>query len=237
VALDKKTGDTVWKRDRDFHPPERNGDARKAYSTPLVITVNGKPELVSPSAAATAAYDPKTGEEIWRVVHGGMNVGLRPIFGHGRVFTASSDGGEQLVAVRPDGKGNITKTNVDWTYKKGAPNRSSFLLVDDKLLMCNSGGIISCVDVKDGKELTKSRLDCKSAKFWCSPIVADGKWYNFDDEGGGFVISADEKLTVLAQNRLPEGMRSSPAAVGKSLFLRTGVNNGSHIYCLEEKAK
>jgi outer membrane protein assembly factor BamB len=237
VALDKKTGDTVWKRDRDFHPPERNGDARKAYSTPLVITVNGKPELVSPSAAATAAYDPKTGEEIWRVVHGGMNVGIRPIFGHGLVFTASSDGGDQLVAVRPDGRGNITKTNVDWTSKKGVPNRSSFLFVDDKLFMCNRGGVISCLDAKTGKELSQSRLDIKKSEFWCSPIVADGKWYTFDDEGQGFVISADEKLSVLASNKLPAGTRSSPAAVGKSLFVRTGTGNGSHVYCLEEKAK
>lgn len=233
VALDKKTGDTVWKRDRDFHAPTKNGDLKKAYATPLIITVDGKPELVSPSAEATAAYDPKTGEEIWRVVHGGMNAALRPIYGNGHLFTASSDGGEQLVAVRPDGKGNITKTNVDWTFKKSAPNRSSFLLVGDRLFMCNTGGIATCVDVKDGKELNKVRLDSKKGQFWCSPIVADGKWYTFDDEGNGFVISADEKLTVLATNKLPAGTRSSPAAVGKSLFVRTFT----HLYCLEAKQK
>jgi hypothetical protein len=90
---------------------------------------------------------------------------------------------------------------------------------------------MSCVDVKDGKELTKERLDCKSAKFWTSPIVADGKWYTFDDEGGGYVISADEKLTVLATNRLPAGTRSSPAVSGNALYVRTFT----HLYRIEEK--
>src|SRR5262249_33267639 len=168
VALSKKTGETVWKRDRKFHPEERNGDMRKAYATPLVITVNDRPLVVSPSADATAAYDAKTGEEGWRVVHGGMNASRRPLFGHGKVFTASSDGGKQLIAVRADGKGDVTKTHVDWAYAKGAPNRSSLLLVGDHLLMVNSGGIATCVDAKDGKELNKVRLESKGAKFWAS---------------------------------------------------------------------
>ena len=232
VALDKKTGDTVWKRDRNFHAEGKNGDLKKAYSTPQIITVNDRALLVSPSAEATAAYDPKTGDEVWRVVHGGMNASMRPVFGKGKLFTGGADGGKLLVAVRPDGKGDITKSHVEWAQAKGsAPNRSSIVMAGDRLFMVNSGGIMSCVDVKDGKELTKERLDCKSAKFWCSPIIADGKWYTFDDEGGGYVISADEKLTVLATNRLPAGTRSSPAVSGNALYVRTFT----HLYRIEEK--
>jgi len=233
IALNKKTGETVWKRDRTYHSPQVGGDARKAYSTPLVITVNDKPLLVSPSAGATVAYDPKTGEEAWRVVHGGMNASLRPLFGHGKLVTSSSDGGMKLVAVRPDGTGNVTKTHVDWAYAKGAPNRSSFLLVGDRLLMVNSLGITSCVGVKDGKQLNeeKPRLDSKAGEFWASPILAEDKWYAFDDKGHGFVISANEKLDVLAANKLPAGTRSSPAAVGNALYHRTFT----HLYRIEEK--
>lgn len=231
IALDKKTGKTVWKRDRTFHNPTINGDAKKAYGTPLVITVDGRPLIVSPSAEATAAYDPKTGDEVWRVHHGGMNAPLRPVFGQGHLFTASGDGGKQLVAVRPDGKGDVTKTHIDWSSSKGVPNRSSFLLVGDKLLMVNSGGITSCVDVKDGKQLANGRLESKAGKFWASPIVAEGKWYAFDDEGHGFVISADEKLDVLATNTLPAGCRASPAAVGSALYVRTFT----HLYRIEKK--
>ena len=215
VALNKMTGKTVWKQDRQFHPPTMNGDMRKAYSTPLVITVNGRPELVSPSAERRPPTTSKTGEEIWHVIHGGMNAALRPVFGHGTLFTDSADGGLKLVAIRPDGTGNITKTSIAWTYGKGAPNRSSFLLVDDYLLMVNSGGIASCVNANNGKEIKKIRLESQNGKFWGSPIVAEGKWYAFDDEGHSFVISADKKLDVLAANKLPAGTRSSPAAVGQ----------------------
>jgi outer membrane protein assembly factor BamB len=232
VALDKKTGEPVWKRDRKFHPPEKNGDLRKAYATPLVVTVGDRKLLVSPSAEATAAYDPKTGEEVWRVIQGGMNASLRPVFGQGKLFTSGSDGGKLLVAVRPDGTGNVTNSHTEWAIGKGnAPNRTSFLLVGDKLFMVNSGGIATCVDAKDGKELGRERLDSKGGQFWASPIHVEGKWYAFDDKGHGFVLSADEKLSVQATNKLADGCRASPAAVGSALYVRTFT----HLYRIEEK--
>lgn len=230
VALDKQTGKTVWQRDRKFHAPTDNGDGKKAYSTPLIIRTKDRDLLISPSAKATAAYDPKTGEEVWRVVHGGMNASLRPVFGHGLVFTGGSDGGKQLLAVRPDGTGDVTQTNVAWTYTKGsAPNRSSVLLVGDYLLMMNSGGFASCVDVTDGKELNKVRLESKAAQFTASPIVAGDKWYAFDEGGQGYVLSADKELKVIATNKLDAGCKASPAAVGGALYVRTLT----HLYRIE----
>ena len=229
VALNKKTGKTVWQRDRKFHPKEKNGDLKKAYATPLIINVKGKPMLVSPSADATAAYDPKTGEELWRVVHGGMNASLRPVFGQGKLFTGGSDGGQLLVAIRPDGHGDVTKTHIAWTFNKGAPNRSSILIVGDKLFMVNEGGHATCVDATTGKELKKVRFD-SVRKVTASPIAAEEKWYTFDEDGNGFVVSADADLTVLAVNKLAGGCKASPAAVGHSLFVRTLT----HLYCLEE---
>jgi outer membrane protein assembly factor BamB len=230
AALDKNTGKTVWQKDRNFQPAQDNGDTKKGYGTPLVITVGGKPELVSPSAKATAAYDPRTGDEIWRVVHGGMNAGHRPVFGNGLVFTASSDGGDGLVAIKPDGTGNVTQSHVPWKFKAGVPNRSSFLVAGDNLLMVNSGGIATCVGIKDGKEKNKVRLETRGANVWASPVLAEGKWYVFDDAGTGFVLSADEKLDVLATNKLAGGGRASPAAVGHALYHRTFT----HLYRIEE---
>jgi outer membrane protein assembly factor BamB len=230
AALDKKTGRTVWQHDRNFHTAQDNGDIKKAYSTPQVIDVAGKPLLISPSAGATAAYDLKSGDEVWRVVHGGMNSPYRPVFAQGLLFTASSDGGKQLVAVRPDGTGNVTKTHVQWEFKAGVPNRSSFLAVGDNLLMVNSGGIATCVGIKDGKEKKKVRLESRGANFWASPFVAEGKVYAFDDAGDGLVLSADEKLDVIATNRLSSGGRASPAAVGHAIYYRTNT----HLYRIEE---
>jgi outer membrane protein assembly factor BamB len=229
AALDKNTGKTVWQKDRNFQPPEDNGDTKKGYSSPQVITVDGKPELISPSAKATAAYDPRTGTEIWRVVHGGMNSPYRPVFGHGLVFTASSDGGDGLLAIRPDGTGNVTANHVAWKLKAGVPNRSSFLLVGDDLLMVNSGGIATCVGIKDGKKKMDIRLETRGANVWASPILSEGKMYVFDDAGSGFVLSADEKLDVLGTNKLADGGRASPAAVGHEIYHRTFT----HLYRIE----
>ena len=74
AALDKETGKTVWKTDRNLAAPAANGDGKKAYSTPIVIKVGDQEMLISPGAYGTQAFDPKTGKEIWRVSHGGMNV-------------------------------------------------------------------------------------------------------------------------------------------------------------------
>jgi outer membrane protein assembly factor BamB len=230
AALDKNTGKTVWQRDRNFQGPEDNGDTKKGYGTPQVITVGGKPLLISPSAKATAAYDPKTGEEVWRVVHGGMNTGIRPVFSHGLVFTTSADGGDGLVAIRPDGTGNVTRSHEQWKLKAGVPNRSSILAVGDNLLMVNSGGIATCVGITDGKEKNKVRLETRGANVWASPILAEGKMYVFDDAGNGFVLSADEKLDVIAANKLDGGGRASPAAVGHAIYHRTFT----HLYRIEE---
>jgi outer membrane protein assembly factor BamB len=159
-----------------------------------------------------------------------MNSPYRPVFSHGLVFTASSDGGDGLVAVRPDGTGNVTKSNVTWKAKAGVPNRSSFLAVGDNLLMVNTGGIATCIGIADGKEKNRVRLESRGANFWASPIVAEGKVYAFDDAGHGFVLSADEKLEVMATNKLDAGGRASPAAVGHALYHRTFT----HLYRIEE---
>jgi outer membrane protein assembly factor BamB len=220
IALDKKTGETAWRRDRKFHQPEENGDMKKAYSTPEVITVDGKPLLISPSARWTGAYDPKTGTEVWRVRHDGMNAPYRPVFADGLVLTAGSDGG-RMMAVRPDGSGTVTSSHVAWSLQAGVPNRSSFLVAGDNLLMVNSGGIASCVGIKDGKKKSERRLDTRGAQVWASPILSEGKWYIFDDGGNAFVLSADDKLEVLATNKLAGGGRPSPAAVGHAIYHRT----------------
>jgi hypothetical protein len=109
------------------------------------------------------------------------------------------------------------------------PNRSSILAVGDNLLMVNSGGIARCVGIKDGKEKKNIRLETRGANVWASPIVAEGKWYVFDDAGNGFVLSADEKLDVIAINKLEAGGRASPAAVGHALYHRTFT----HLYRIE----
>ncbi|MGH7134632.1 MAG: PQQ-binding-like beta-propeller repeat protein, partial [Pirellulales bacterium] len=121
AALDKATGKTVWKRDRDIDYGTSDGDAKKAYSTPLVIEAAGRPMLVSPAAGATIAYDPLSGDQIWKVRQGGMNAAAPPLFGHGLLFLNSADGGFREFALRPEGSGDITESNVVWKEQQAMP--------------------------------------------------------------------------------------------------------------------
>jgi outer membrane protein assembly factor BamB len=230
TALDKMTGKTVWKTDRnfDYTSIRDNGDNKKAYSTPAVITINGKPQLVSAAAVGSAAYDPLTGTELWKVYHGGMNTAATPLSADGKVFLCTSDGGLQLVAVRPDGRGDVTDTHIAWTLNKNVPNRSSPVVMNDRLYMANGQGLLTCVDVKTGKPAWQERL---GGAFWASPIAAAGRLYFFNDSGTTFVGEGGMSWKKLAENKLDEGCMASPAVAGESLFIRTKT----HLYRIEER--
>src|SRR5205823_4379400 len=139
--LDKTTGATVWKKDRDIKYSTDNGDYHKAYSTPTLLEVNGQLQLISPSAEATIAYDPRSGEELWRVHHGGMNEASKPVVGHGLVYLTSGSAGN-LLAVRLGGSGYLTG-QVAWKAIRGVPKRASLLLDGELLYMVSDDGIAS----------------------------------------------------------------------------------------------
>jgi outer membrane protein assembly factor BamB len=233
VALDKATGKTRWKSDRNIDYGTDNGDLKKAFCTPKVIQVNGQAQLVSPSAVATIAYDPANGHELWKVYHGGMNAAARPLFGDGRVFLTTGDRGSpgewhRLLAINPDGRGDVTKSHVLWTHDKGVPARSSFVLVEDLLFMVSDNGVVSSLEAKSGKEVWQHRV---GGTYYASPIYAEGHLYFFDDGGDSHVLEAGREPRVLAHNHLDAGCMASPAVAGKALFVRTKT----HLYRIEEK--
>jgi outer membrane protein assembly factor BamB len=226
AALDKATGKTVWKRDRNIAYDTDVVDYHKAYSTPAVIVVQGRPQLVSPSAGATIAYVPTTGEEIWRVRSGGMNAAALPLFGHGLVFATSAAGGFQLFGVRPDGRGDVTDTHVAWKFAKTVPTRSSPILADGRLFMISDRGVVSCVDAKSGESVWQERL---RGAFSASPLHAEGRIYFFGEEGEVPVVAVADEFKLLANNRLGDGFMASPAVYGNSLILRSRT----HLYRIE----
>lgn len=229
VALNKTTGATVWKKDRAIDYKTTNGDAKKAFGTPAIRMVDGSPQLISSAATATLAYDPKTGEELWKVYHGGMNVTAPPLYGQGKVFLCTGDGGLRLLAVRPDGRGDVTATHLDWKAqnKNSVPSRSSPILVDDLLYMVNEGGMVSCLEAKTGATVWQERL---GGKFWAAPLYASGRLYFFDEDGLGHIVAAGRTWKKLATNKLNDGCRASPAVSGNALFVRTLT----HLYRIEE---
>ncbi len=221
VALDKQSGKTVWKRDRNIEYGTDNGDAKKAYGTPTVIQVGDGFQLISPSAGAAIAYDPRTGDELWRVKAGGMNVSARPLFGLGLVFLSTADGGFVHYAVKPDGRGDVTGTHVVWKNSKGVPKHSSHLLVGELLFMASEQGVGTCLNAKSGEVVWQKRI---GGSFTASPICSAGRIYLFGEGGETHVLAADREFKSLATNKLADGFMASPAVSGKSLILRTTKN-------------
>jgi outer membrane protein assembly factor BamB len=228
TALDKRTGATVWTRDRSTEYGTNNGDWKKAYATPAVIDVGGRPELVSPSAGGTIAYDPSTGAEIWKVKHGGMNVAQPPLYGDGLLHLCTGDGGFRLYALRPDGRGDVTQSHVVWKYAKGVPSRCGPVLAGGLLFFNNEQGLVTCLEAKTGKEIWTERL---KGRFSSSPLWAEGRLYFFSEDGPSYVIEAGKTWKLLATNPLEDGFMASPAVAEKSLILRTKT----HLYCVEQK--
>ena len=227
VALDKRTGKTVWRTNRsiDFEDLEPNGkvkgdgDFRKAFSTPIVVDAGGVPVMISLGSKATYGYDPMTGRELWRIVERAQfSASTRPVAGFGLVFYPTGFNTGQVFAIRPDGRGDVTATHVVWRAPKGAPNKPSLLLAGDLLFMVNDTGVATCLDAHTGAEVWKARLgDSYSA----SPIGAAGRVYFFSEDGKATVIEAGRAFRVLAENHLDDGFMATPAIDGRALFART----------------
>ena len=224
VALDKTTGKTVWKKDRDIRYSEDNGDIKKAYATPSILNFGGKPQLVCPAAEATLAYDPATGDELWRVVHGGMNEATRPVFAHGLIYLTSGHTA-QLLAVRQGGSGDVTKTGIAWKANRGVPTRPSPLVVGDRLYTISDKGIATCLDALTGKQLWQERL---GGDFCASPVYAAGHIYLSDEEGKTHVLADSATFQSVAVNQLDAGCMASLAIAGDALFVRTKT----HLYSI-----
>lgn len=227
TALDKLTGQTVWKKDRDIDFGTTDGDAKKSYSTPTLIEADGRKLLISPFAAATIAYDPKTGDPIWMVRHGGMNAAGRPLYGNGLLYISSADGPNPLIAVPATGTGDITK-NIVWRTNKSVPKRPSQILLGDLLFMMNDSGVASCLDAKTSKEIWTTRIQ---GEFWASPLYADGLIYCFSQQGQIPVFKAGREFELVADNKLDDGFVASPAVAGKALILRSKT----HLYRIEKR--
>jgi outer membrane protein assembly factor BamB len=227
AALDKANGRPVWKTDRKIKYSTDNGDYKKAYATPALFEIDGKPQLVCPSAECTVAYDPKTGDELWRISHGGMNGSGRAVMGNGLLYLTSGHNG-RLLAVKPGGTGMLTADAVKWQVNKAVPTRPSVLLDGGLIYMVSDNGIASCLDAATGKVHYSERLD---GEYSASPVLADGRVYYCNQTGKTFVLATGKTFNVEAENRLDGGFMASPAVAGDALFLRTKT----HLYCVAKK--
>ena len=229
VALDKATGKTVWKTNRsvDYSPFTTN--LRKCFCTPIVIDVAGRPQLVSPGAKAMMGYDPRSGEELWKLRYNGWSITPRPLFGHGLIYLINDYERPELWAVKPEGRGELPASAVAWKITRAMPSRPSLLLIGDLLLMVNSDGVASCVEAKTGARVWQERL---GGNYSASPIYADGRIWFFNHEATTTVVRPERRFEVLGVNRLDkETLMATPAVAGSAWFIRTE----KHLYRIEKR--
>lgn len=234
VALDKRTGRTVWKthRSTDYGDlgldgkPAGNGDFRKAFNTPLVVRTPSRRLLISPAAKAFYAYVPLTGQEIWQVRHQGHSTACRTLFDGQRVYLNTGSGHTEMVAVDPSGRGDVTDTHIAWRLGRFVPKRSSPVLVDGRIYLATTGGVACCVEAASGDIVWRKRI---GRCFTASILYATDRIHFFDEDGLGVVVQPGPEYRELARNRLDAGLMASPIAVGPALYLRTVT----HLYRIE----
>ncbi len=222
IALNKFTGEEVWKT-------QRESDATKSFSfsTPLLIKVNGQSQIISPGSDCVCAYA-TDGREIWRVTYDGYSVVPRPNYGNGLVYISTGFNTPRVLAIRPDGEGNVTDTHVVWSARRGAPHTASMLLDCGHLYMVSDKGVASCLDAETGEEIWRQRL---GGNYSASPLFSAGQIYCQNEEGVGIVFTAGKTFQELARNDLEERSLASLAAAHGALFIRTA----EHLYRIEQE--
>lgn len=230
VAIDKYTGATVWRKRRDIAYNSDNGERKKAFCTPLLVKHNGTQQLVTTAARAAISYNPRNGDEIWRVRFIGDSATARPVASGKLVFLTTSCVDAKLLAVDLASRGDATETGMIWRVTRGVPQRPSPLYIDGMLYGIHDSGVLTCRDARTGKRIWKKRL---GGNYSASPIFAGGHVYLPSENGLTFVVATGRKYKEVARNKLEDGCIASPAVAGGSLFLRTR----DYLYCIRDDQK
>ena len=213
AAFDAKTGKELWRT------PRR---ASVGWGTPVAVTVEKRDEVIVSSQSSVTAYDPDTGRELWVCDGNSFEVIPTPVVGHGLVFAASGRVGPTL-AIRPGGRGNVTRTHLAWTSPKGSPFVPSPILFGDQLYTVNDmASIVTSFEAATGKVLWQGRLGVAQREgFSASPVAVDGKIFFTNDQGETFVLRAGPAFELLRTNRIGEATLASPALVDGRWYIRT----------------
>jgi len=229
VALDKKTGETIWKsvRTADIYDP-LEPVYRKSYQTPIVINANGIELLVSNAAYMCFAHDVNTGEVVWTIKYGFDSTVSQPLYYNGLVFVNSGwifqDNKPYFTrqfAIDPTGTGDVTETHLKWMYEDEVPQIPTPVIVDGKMYMVHDRGMITCLDAMSGNPVWKEKL---KGNFNASPIYAAGNIYFINVKGDCTIIKPGETFQKVAENSIGETVKAIPVFVGDQMILRTKDN-------------
>ncbi len=221
VALDRSSGKTVWKTPREHHT--------RSYCTPTVFrNLAGRTQMVLSGDMCVASYDPKDGSRHW-VIDGPTEQFVASIVYNPKADLLFMTGGfpeHHLLAIRPDGQGNVTATHVAWRNNRAScvSYVPSPISVDDYFLVVSDPGYANCFEAATGKLLWQEKV----GEHHASPVLANGLVYFISDAGVATVVKPGPTLDVMARNDLGEKCFASPALSQGQIFIRAD----KHLYCL-----
>jgi len=215
VALDSATGKERWRTQR----PDL-AKMKFSFSTPLVIDVKGQHQLVSAGSDLVCGYDPQSGKQLWMVQYPEKwSVVPRPVYAGGLVLISTGyEGPAELLAIRPNGSGNVTETHVVWRAKRFVPHSPSPIIYDNCVYLISDNGIASCRDLETGDLHWKERV---GGTYSASPLLAEERIYFMSEDGRCTVIQAAPKFHELARNDLKERSLASITPTDGALLIRT----------------
>ena len=219
VALDRATGETVWKTPRE--------NKTRSFCVPIIRNIDGRTQLMLSGSLCVASYDPRTGLRHWIVDGPTEQFVASPVFNGELLFITGGYPGHHSLAIRPDGRGNVTKTHVAWDTTKGYAYVPSPVVGGGGkyFLLASDDGIACCLDAATGNRLWRERL---GTRFSASAVEAGGLVYFLSDAGVTTVVRPGPEFESVAVNELGEECRASPAVGRGCLFIR-GVQN---LYCV-----
>ena len=229
AALNKKTGETIWKsvRPKEIYDP-LEPVFRKSYQTPIVINADGKELLISNSSYMCFAHDVNTGEVIWTITYKDDSTVSQPLYYNGLVYVNSGWLFEdnkpfwtRQYAVDPTGTGDVTNSHVKWTYEEDVPQIPTPVIVDGLMYMVHDRGLLTCLDAMTGEVIWTEKL---KGNFNSSPIYAAGNLYFFNVKGECTLVKPGRSFEKIAENELGETVKAVPVFVNNNLILRSEKN-------------
>ncbi len=222
VALDANNGQLAWQTPRPV-------DAKKKFSfaTPTLIEVDGQQQVIAPGSDCVLALDPGTGDIIWEANYSGYSVVPKPIYESAVVLLSTGFDKAKLLAIRPQGRGDITDTHIQWEIDRNISKTPSMIAHAGLLYCVSDNGIAQCIDIGTGDVLYQERL---GGNFSASPTFAGDRIYFTSESGVTTVIKAGEVFEKIAENDLQERTLASMAIIGDAIIMRTA----DALYRIEE---
>ncbi|MEI8372108.1 MAG: PQQ-binding-like beta-propeller repeat protein [Planctomycetota bacterium] len=221
-ALDIATGHTVWEQTRAVP---------SSWTTPIVIRVANRDQVVTAASPWIIAYDPAEGKELWRVKGSQGDVAPSPVSTGNFVFSAATDS-SPVLAIRADGSGDVTTSHVLWKGEDNTPDICSPLATEEFVFLLNSEGMLTCYDTKKGDKLWEEDLNefkCKS-----SPSLVGKQLYVFGESGKCWILAPTRAgVKRVRQTNLGEGCVTCPAFQDGRMVVRGKKN----LFCIGQAAK